>query len=318
MAGRGQPVRATGAAGDASAPRGAQGSHAGRIFFAKHPAGADFDRSSPGIPEGGKRPSVPTMPLSDVPCRNSRRIPVRCALGFAGWGLVCTRRVALSLAVFTALLPSPTTPFSTISTGPASLSRERPVCGTRTTAASAEDRRLPIVNLSVLLLRRGATEEGRPGRRIAGGRPPCLCRAEAVSAGVGEGGSTSERPKVSSPQSLDRPYACTCCGKGFSQSSSLTAHMRIHTGDRPYACTTCGKAFRTSGNLASHMRTHTGVRPYVCTLCGKDFTRSDHLGVHMRTHSGDRPFGCTTCGKAFSTSGNLVRHRTQMHSVDGG
>ena len=34
-----------------------------------------------------------------------------------------------------------------------------------------------------------------------------------------------------------------CCGKCFSQSSSVTTHMRIHTGERPFQCAECGMAF---------------------------------------------------------------------------
>ena len=49
-------------------------------------------------------------------------------------------------------------------------------------------------------------------------------------------------------------FECTICGKACSKSSSLTVHMRTHSGDRPYTCTTCGQAFSRSGNLAVHSR----------------------------------------------------------------
>jgi uncharacterized Zn-finger protein len=85
--------------------------------------------------------------------------------------------------------------------------------------------------------------------------------------------------------------------------------MRTHSGERPYQCKYCRKAFSDSSTLTKHMRVHSG---------GKNFDTKKIMNIMLLFFCLEKPYECSLCRLRFSQSGNLNRHmRIHMNGGNG-
>ncbi|KIH56901.1 zinc finger, C2H2 type, partial [Ancylostoma duodenale] len=92
--------------------------------------------------------------------------------------------------------------------------------------------------------------------------------------------------------------------------------FRTHTNERPYQCTHCDKKFTDSSTLTKHLRTHTGQLNYCylpkyheSSILYISQSRKGHSQeCHINLISGQKPYGCDVCLMRFTQSGNLHRH----------
>ena len=109
-----------------------------------------------------------------------------------------------------------------------------------------------------------------------------IARDATVLTNGHNGNSTS----ASGAPAPEKPFQCNVCERRFRQLSTLTNHVKIHTGEKPYKCNVCDKTFRQSSTLTNHLKIHTGEKPFNCTYCPKHFRQLSTLTNHLKIHTG--------------------------------
>ncbi|KPM07186.1 hypothetical protein QR98_0056720 [Sarcoptes scabiei] len=112
-------------------------------------------------------------------------------------------------------------------------------------------------------------------------------------------------------------FQCEYCGTVFSKKSSLSNHVKSHSGQ--IACSWNGCSFRSHSSivLSRHMMSHKDYitvsnvnqndESYTCKLCGKMFNKRASIINHVRSHSGQ--YSCQWPGCHFASQSKMLYRR---------
>ncbi|XP_063738256.1 oocyte zinc finger protein XlCOF7.1-like [Eleginops maclovinus] len=101
------------------------------------------------------------------------------------------------------------------------------------------------------------------------------------------------------------------CGIAFANFES--SHLTGQSGEKPFRCSVCNSGFSDSEALVQHMRIHTRQTQFTCSLCGKEFAWRRYLTKHMEVHKGQNTY-CTYCNRIFLSCFQLKHHHCDGQS----
>ena len=89
-----------------------------------------------------------------------------------------------------------------------------------------------------------------------------------------------------------KQHKCDVCHKLFNNYSVLVVHKRVHFGERPYKCLDCGDGFSCTSSLKSHYKLHKEQNIIYQNINVKVEQVSDNLSRFQPTYLGKCLYIC--------------------------
>jgi len=101
-------------------------------------------------------------------------------------------------------------------------------------------------------------------------------------------GAHDDNDPIIKDMKLKGEFPCRLCPAVYPNLRALKGHNKEHLDKPPYACNvgTCTYSSNDKSTLTRHMRTHTGEKPFECRLCGFGFTTKANCERHLKNKHG--------------------------------